>query len=181
MDILAHGLWAGAAVSVISLAMPRIRPTRSVWAWTVLLAVLPDLGHMLPVTVWTMSVSSSGDWWQYATASPGQEPTMPAAVVFWAHHLHCVLHSAISAMLVTVLIGWWRKAFWLPLLGWWLHIVIDVFTHSARFFPSPVFYPLTYWGFDGWGWNQPGFQLLNYTALAGVWIGIAHLRHRKRR
>ena len=181
MDILAHGLWAAAAVSTIPLVAPRVRPTRSVWVWAVVLAVLPDLGHMLPVTGWAMSALSSADWWQYATASPGQEPPMPAQVVWWAHHLHCVLHSAISALLVTALVGWWLKGFWLPLLGWWLHIVIDVFTHSAAYFPSPVFYPLTYWGFDGWAWNEPAFMLLNYSALALAWLGIAWGWNRQRR
>lgn len=168
MDILAHGLWAGAAV----VAMAPRRPSASLWAWTVALAVMPDLGHMLPVTGWAVAHLTSADWWQYATASPGQEPPMPEAVVFWAHHLHCVLHSAVVAAVVTAAVWAWRRAFWWPLLGWWLHIVIDVFTHSADFFPSPVFYPLTYWGFDGVAWNRPGFLWANYLALAGVWAWL---------
>ena len=97
MDILAHGLWAGAAAVAVS---PR-RPPASLWAWTTALAVMPDLGHMLPVTGWAMTTLSSADWWQYATASPGQEPLMPEAVAGWAHHLHCVLHSAVVAAAVT--------------------------------------------------------------------------------
>ena len=36
-----------------------------------------------------------------------------------------------------------------PLLGWWSHIVIDVFTQSADFYPSSVLYPITQRGFDG--------------------------------
>ena len=36
----------------------------------------------------------------------------------------------------------------LVLAGWWLHIVIDVFTHSAEFYPAPVLYPITREGFD---------------------------------
>ncbi|QCB46027.1 hypothetical protein [Hydrogenophaga sp. PAMC20947] len=71
--------------------------------------------------------------------------------------------------------------FWWPLLGWRLHIVIDVFTHSAQFLPSPVLYPLTYWGFEGWAWNQPGFLLLNDTALALVRAGLAHRWRRNHR
>lgn len=177
MDIFAHGLWAGAAAMVMA---PRLRPPRKVWAWTVCLAVLPDLGHLLPVTGWALASYSSGDWWRYATALPGQEPPMPSTVVFWAHHLHCVLHSALSAAAVTALV-WlrWRR-FWLPLIGWWLHIVIDVFTHSAEFFPSPVLYPLTYWGFDGWAWNQPIALLFNYAALALVWGWLLRARCRLR-
>ena len=175
MDILAHGLWAGAAAMAIA---PSRRPPRAIWIWTVVLAVMPDLGHMLPVTGWAMTTLSSADWWQYATALPGREPPMPEAVGWLAHHVHCVLHSAICAGVVTALVWWRWRVFWLPLLGWWLHIVIDVFTHSAEFFPSPVLYPLTYWGFDGWAWNQPAALMLNYIALAGVWGLLVRARIR---
>jgi hypothetical protein len=176
MDILAHGLWAGAAVVAVS---PR-RPPASLWAWTVGLAILPDLGHMVPVTGWALTQLTSAQWWQYATALPGQEPSMPHAVHLLAHHLHCILHSAVAAAWVSALVWVWRGAFWWPLLGWWSHIVIDVFTHSAEFFPSPVFYPLTYWGFDGVAWNQPMFQTINYLTLVLVWVGLLWHRDRRR-
>lgn len=169
MDILAHGLWAGAVVVAIA---PQRQPRRADSLWTVVLAVLPDLGHMLPVTAWAMGNLNAGDWWRYATASPGLEPAMPEAVKLLAHHLHCVLHSALVAGAMTALVWWRWRIFWLPLLGSWLHIVVDVFTHSAEFFPSPVFYPMTYWGFDGWAWNQPAALALNYAALAGVWFWL---------
>ena len=176
MDILAHGLWAGAAVMAIA---PQRKPRRAIWVWTVVLAVMPDLGHMLPVTGWAMSTLSGGDWWQYAMAVPGLEPAMPEAVRLLAHHLHCVLHSAVVAAAVTALVWWRWRVLWLPLLGWWLHIVIDVFTHSADFFPSPIFYPFTYWGFDGWAWNQPAALVSNYVALGGVWLWLLQTRQRK--
>ena len=52
MDIVAHGLWAGAAVVALA---PQGRPVSRVLAATVALAVLPDLGHMLPVTGWALT------------------------------------------------------------------------------------------------------------------------------
>lgn len=177
MDIVAHGLWAGAAVVALA---PQGRPAPRLLAATVALAVLPDLGHMLPVTGWALSHLASADWWLYVTALPGQEPPMPEAVQLWAHHLHCVLHSALVAALVSAALWLRWRVFWLPLLGWWSHIVIDVFTHSAEFFPSPVLYPLTYWGFDGWAWNRPVFQAVNYMALAAVWAALLWQRQRTR-
>jgi hypothetical protein len=175
MDIVAHGLWAGAAVLVLA---PQRRPSPRLLGATVALAVLPDLGHMLPVTGWAIATLSAPDWWQYVTALPGQEPPMPHAVQQWAHHLHCILHSAVVAGVVTAAVWAWRRALCWPLLAWWSHILIDVFTHSAEFFPSPVFYPLTYWGFDGVAWNQPMFQAVNYLTLAVVWGGL--FWHRRR-
>jgi hypothetical protein len=166
MDILSHALWAGAALVALA---PRQRPRRKLVTWTVALAVLPDLMHALPVSAWALWHASLSDWWLYATASPGQEPPMPDMVRMVAHHLHCTFHSGIVAAVVTGLVWAWWRTFWLPLLGWWSHIVIDVFTHSAEYFPSPVIYPLSYWGFDGIAWNEPGFLVLNYAALAVAW------------
>ena len=75
------------------------------------------------------------------------------------------------AGLLSLLLWPWRKMLWLPLCGWWLHIVIDVFTHSAEFYAAPVLYPITREGFDGIAWNTPWFMLLNYTALLlGWWV-----------
>lgn len=61
-------------------------------------------------------------------------------------------------------------------MGWWSHILIDVFTHSADFYPSPVFYPVTYWRFDGLAWNTPWFMVANCMALAIVALLVWHRR-----
>ena len=114
----------------------------------------------------------SGALRAYAVALPGQEPALPPMVELWSHHLHCVAHSAIIAVAVTLLAWALRRSLWIPLLGWWSHIVIDVFTHSADYYPSPVLYPITERGFDGLAWNTPWFIVLNYAALGltGLWL-----------
>ena len=170
MDILAHGLWAGIGSAATA---RRWRWPRRGIAASMALAVLPDTVHMLPIVAWApFGPDGIAAVWAYATALPGQEPAMPALVHLLAHHLHCVFHSAIVAGLCSLLV--WRlwPAAWLPLLGWWSHVVIDVFSHSSDFYPSPVLYPITQRGFDGLAWNTPGFQLLNYLALAAaaLWL-----------
>ena len=57
-------------------------------------------------------------------------------------------------------------------LGWWSHIVMDMFTHSADCYPSPVLYPFTQRGFDRHRWNAPWFLALNYSALLLTWLWI---------
>jgi membrane-bound metal-dependent hydrolase YbcI (DUF457 family) len=52
-----------------------------------------------------------------------------------------------------------RRTLWIPLLGWWSHIVIDVFTHSADYYAVPVLYPFTERGFDGIAWITPWFMV----------------------
>ena len=170
MDIFAHALWAGAGTA---LARRRwIVPTRTLIA-TVVLAVLPDLFHLLPIAGWWVFGDGSVQaLWAYAVAVPGQEPTLPPRVELWSHHLHCVAHSAIVAGAITLVFWAVRRSLWIPLLGWWSHIIIDIFSHSADYYPSPVLYPITERGFDGLAWNTPWFMVLNYTALAatGIWL-----------
>ena len=85
------------------------------------------------------------------------------------------MHSAPIASVVTGAVWMVRRAFWIPLLGWWSHIVIDVFTHSADYYTVPVLYPFTERGFDGIAWVTPWFMALNYVALAavGLWLVLS--------
>ncbi len=106
----------------------------------------------------------------YFHALPRYQPVLPAQVELMAHHLHCTMHSALVVAVVTLLSWMFWRRFWLPLLGWWMHIVIDVFTHAADFYPSPVLYPITQRGFDGWAWNDPWQLALNYGLIAVSWF-----------
>ena len=170
MDILAHTLWVGAAAALAS--RHRVL-SRGTVVGALGLAALPDLLHLVPILVWWLAGDGSlAALRAYAVALPGKEPGMPAWVQFWSHHLHCVMHSAPIAGLVTLALWAVRRTLWLPLLGWWSHIVIDVFTHSADYYPVPVLYPFTQRGFDGLAWITPWFMALNYTALAAVAIWL---------
>lgn len=170
MDILAHGLWAGAGMAW---AQRRWRLSRRTMAATVAMAVLPDLVHLLPSLGWALFGDGTlAALRAYALAQPGREPVTPALVELLTHNLHCILHSGVVAAVVSLLVWWLQRSWWVPLLGWWSHIVIDVFTHSADFYPVPVLYPFTQRGFDGLAWNTPWFMLLNYVALAAMWAWL---------
>ena len=174
MDIFAHGLWAAVG---LGFASRRWRLTRRTTALTVALAVLPDLVQMLPIVAWALfSPGGLAVAMAYANALPGHEPALPPAVESLVQHLHCILHSAVVAAAVTLVLWGVRRKLWIPLLGWWSHIVIDVFTHSADFYPSPVLYPFTQRGFDGLAWNTPWFMVVNYVALLCVSAGLVWSR-----
>jgi membrane-bound metal-dependent hydrolase YbcI (DUF457 family) len=183
MDIFAHALWVGVGI----LAARRRWPTGPVTAAAAVgSGVLPDVLHMLPLAAW--AVTGDGhfrDVLTYATASPANEPTLPPWVALWSHHLHCIMHSAVIASCAGLLLWMalrksWRPRIWLPLAAWWFHIVIDVFTHSADFYPVSVFYPISMWGFNGIAWNTPWFEALNYCALALAWAGLWQTRSKNR-
>jgi hypothetical protein len=180
MDIVAHTLWAAAGVTVLH---RRQALSRSTVVATLVLAALPDMLHLLPIAGWWLFADGSfAALRAYAVAVPGQEPGLPPVVQLWSHDLHCVMHSAPIAALVTAAVWAARRAFWIPLLGWWSHIVIDVFTHSADYYAVPVLYPFTERGFDGIAWVTPWFMALNYVALAsaGTWLVLGRRGHRDR-
>jgi hypothetical protein len=171
VDIVAHGLWAAAGVTWAARRWPI---TRRAASGAVALAVMPDLPQYLPLVAWWLF--GAGRWGalrDYAVALPGHEPALPAAVALLSHHLHCAAHSALVAGAASALV--WpaiRAARW-PLLGWWSHIAIDAFSHSADFYPVPLLYPLSYRGLDGIAWNKPAFMVFNYAALALVWLALS--------
>jgi hypothetical protein len=161
--------------------LSRRRPVAPrVAAATMVLAALPDVFQMVPVLLWWMLGGGSFEAVQaFAISIPGQEPVLPPLVLLVSHTLHCTVHSALVAGLVTLSVWRFKPVFLIPLLGWWSHIVIDVFTHSADYYPSPVLYPITQWGFDGLAWITPWFMVVNYLAL-GI-VGLLLVRSRKPR
>ena len=176
MDIVAHGLWAGLGVAAVRRRWP---VSRRAAVATVALAMLPDLAQLLPLVA-AMLFRADGVRVvsAYVAALPGFDATLPPQWRLPLHHLHCAMHSAVVAGLVTGLLWLALKSFWGPLAGWWSHIVIDVFTHSADFYPSPALYPFTERGFDGVAWNSPWALVANYVALlaAAAWLAATRRR-----
>ncbi len=167
MDIAAHALWAAAGGAW---ALRRRFIDREELVATVALAVLPDLAQFLPLIAWVMV--GTGSWHvlpTFALAMPGHEPPLPHWVALTSHHLHCLLHSGVIAGIATLTLSIGLGRMWLPLLGWWSHIVIDVFTHSSGYYPVPVLYPLNDWAFDGIAWTQPRMIIGNYLLLLVAW------------
>lgn len=185
MDIVAHGLWAGAGIGLAggwSCASQQGRPPISglVALATIVMAMLPDLPQLVPITVWALFEPQGLLLLRnYSTALPGFEPALPPMVALLSHHLHCVMHSAVIAGAVTLITRPLWRIVGIPLLGWWSHIVIDVFTHSQNFYPSPVLYPFTQRGFDGLAWNTPWFLVANYVVLGLVYGWLLYDRLRR--
>jgi hypothetical protein len=174
MDILAHALWVGVGTTLASRRLPLSR--RTIGA-TIALSVLPDIVQVLPIAAWVVfGEGKLATLVGYAFATPGTDPVLPAAVALWTYHLHCVMHSAVVAGGATLLLWTVARSLRIPLLGWWSHIVIDVFTHSATFYPVPVLYPFTMRGFDGIAWNSPWFLALNYGLLGVAFVYLMRTR-----
>ena len=165
MDIVAHALWATAAAK----AANRGFATRVKARWFAAWALFPDLFAFAPEVIVAL-------WYRLAgiarTHSRGH------------HLLDIELYDPSHSLVVFVFafaFAWliFRRPVW-PLLGWALHVLMDIPTHSARF-PTPFLWPISSFRFVGISWRQRWFVILNYAALAVVflllWIARRRVRH----
>jgi hypothetical protein len=178
VDVIAHGLWAGAAGTW--LARRNGISVRSMAAWSVALAAAPDLVQMLPVLAWSLTQEAPiSVLYAHIAASPGEGPALLPLVHALSHHAHCAFHSVVVAAAVTLIVWRVRPGWLIPLTGWWLHILMDIPTHSSDYYPVPFLYPLTYWSISGVAWTAPWMLALNYAAIALVYAGLFLVRHRR--
>ncbi|MGD0201658.1 MAG: hypothetical protein ABSD27_12980 [Bryobacteraceae bacterium] len=171
MDIVAHGLWAAAAARGSQKKLGR----RISVGWTALWGVFPDLfAFTIPVTL--------ALWYRLTGVGPPADAG-PHGVphMHLAGQLYRISHSLIIFAVVFGLVWLLARRPVLPMLGWALHILIDIPSHSMRFFPTPFLWPVSDYRFGGIGWANRWFMLANYTALAVVWFLLWRSARRARR
>ena len=159
MDVFAHGLWSYAV----------FHKKKYVWLAT-LFGVLPDIlsfGILFVINI----VNGNFHRWPPALS------TLPK----WLFAAYNLTHSFIMFLFVFILIFLLTKKWFWPLTAWAVHILIDIPTHSFKFFPTPFLWPLSDYKFDGVSWGTPWFMLLNYGSLTIVFLVIAHNKHKEKR
>jgi hypothetical protein len=159
MDIFAHGLWTAAAARGVNRKAPR----RLRLPWVVFFGVFPDLfAFSVPVTLALWLRVTGG----VAALPPGHH--MPFRELAWS--LYRYSHSLIIFTAAFGIVWLIARRPVIEMLGWALHILIDIPTHSLRFFATPFLWPLSDYRFNGISWGNRWFMLANYTALAIVYI-----------
>jgi hypothetical protein len=156
MDIIAHGLWAAAGATVArKSAYARIR-----LGWTVFWAMFPDLLAFAPPVAIGL--------WLLVTGGSLRRGRLPH--VNFAVPLYPVGHSLIVFLLVFGVASILARRVILELLGWLSHILIDIFTHSFRYYATRFLWPLSDIRFNGLPWWTPWFWCATYVALAIVYF-----------
>ncbi|KND48127.1 MAG: hypothetical protein AB201_00835 [Parcubacteria bacterium C7867-006] len=169
MDIFAHGLWAGAAYKGAN--KKREKPLK-LWQ-AAFWGVFPDLFAFTIPFIWLFGNLLFGGMSLADIPRPDAVEPMPqnALPIFnLASMLYSFSHSAIIFLIVfgiTFLI--FRRPIW-ELGGWFIHILLDIPTHSYQFYPTPFLWPLSGWKFDGFSWGTPWFLILNYSAIIIVYL-----------
>ena len=64
---------------------------------------------------------------------------------------------------------------WLP---WLIHIINDIPTHTAAFFPTPFLAPFSDIHFDGLRWSTPWVWFTNLAIIIVIWSSIFYKKKR---
>ena len=183
MDVFAHGFWAAAAAT----AANRKLAIRVPLPWAALWGVFPDLFAFTPTfffMLWLRFVEGVPTEGRFFIFSARLRDSLP--VFLKPDELYHYSHSLVIFALVFAIVWRLRHSPSLVMLGWPLHILLDIPTHRAGRYGTPFLWPLTDYRFDGISWGQPWFMLLNWSAIATVYLclflwSIAERRRSKSR
>ena len=88
----------------------------------------------------------------------------------WVFTLYDISHSLIIAIIFILIAYFFKKDFCFPMLAWPFHIILDFFTHSIHYFPTPIFWPISNYEFDGIPWSNPYIMIGNLVCIFLVFI-----------
>ena len=171
MDILAHTLWTNAgARGANEIAKKKGGKFHMHVGWTAFFGVAPDFfAFTIPFVVGIFKMTFNGD----------------SAYTFFGHHglvggfnlasfLYQYSHSLVVWAFVFCAVWFFYKRPRWELLGWALHILIDIPSHSLSFYPTPFLFPISEYRFPyGLQWSNMWYMIINYSALLIVWGRIA--------
>lgn len=179
MDIFAHTAWTN-VVFYKKYKLDRVN--RFV---AVLFGVVPDLLSFAPVFIYSifarrgfMELVGSAAWpVRFASESYNYTHSIVVfAFIFAALSLYRYLRRGQFGERL------YKNVLYYPMLGWLLHILIDIPTHKD-FYETPFLFPLSGFRFThGISWAHPTFMILNYGALASVyfvWFLVLRKRQKK--
>ncbi len=166
MDVLAHTLWTNAgARAANAVAAKKGKRLRLHVGWTAFWGVVPDFfAFTVPFVVALYRLVFEG-----APFVRGPQ-TLAVGGFDLAAYLYQFSHSVVIWGLVFVLVAVLsRRPRW-EMLGWLLHILIDIPSHSINLYPTPFLFPISEYRFPyGVSWGNRWFMLINYSALLVVW------------
>lgn len=139
MDIISHGLYGGIAFG---------RKSRKDYIIAFLIGMSPDLFSFGIFTVarilgFSKEINFSGGHMDQSL------------VPYYVNGLYNITHSLIIFAVVFFLTWLFLKKPYWPLGAWFLHILVDIPSHSFSFFPTPFLWPVSDFMVNGIGWGNP--------------------------
>jgi len=171
MDIIAHGLWTAAATRFANRSKKTEKPIKIGWAtfW----GIFPDLFAFAPLFSFLIVGAILGNVnFSHLPGPDSLEPAQGDTLFLFklTGTLYSMSHSLIIFGIVLGLIYVILKRFPWEMMGWLLHVLIDIPTHSYAFYPTPFLWPLSDVKLGGLSWANPWFMAVNYAAIIIVYI-----------
>ena len=88
----------------------------------------------------------------------------------WVFIMYDFSHSIIIAFIFIIIAYSINKDFCFPMLAWPFHIILDFFTHSVQYFPTPIFWPISNYRFDGIPWSNPIILVINIVCIFVLFV-----------
>ncbi len=183
MDVIAHTLWTNALFHLKYKHQRRMRYLAAFFG------VVPDLIGFTPLFFYLLFSGRAFGGERISVLYSSHWTSRFAEEAY--NYTHSLAIFAICFLLVTIIGNIYLKSkrgqlyktwfFW-PMLGWALHILIDIPTHPD-FYSTPFLYPFSnYQNHHGVTWAHPVFMVINYTLLAMAYaiISIYHKQKIKR-
>ena len=105
---------------------------------------------------------------------PGPPPM--SEIPNWLIINYSLGHSFVICLPVIGLVALWRKPIAFAMLAWPFHIMLDFPFHSFKYFPTPMFWPISDFKIDGIPWSH---WYIWFPNVAGL-ILLFYFRRRQR-
>ncbi len=167
MDFISHGLWAYALV-------------RKVKFWPIVFfATFPDF-------IWVyigIATNIFGKTFPMKEVVLEDFPDVTALPIYpdYVYTLYDIPHSLIICALVFLIIFLIKKKIYLAMLGWPIHILLDIPSHIKEFFPTKFLYPLSSYSVDGIAWTLPSFFIPNVILLTTIYSYFLYKHYQKKK
>jgi len=137
MDTLSHALWGYGLFGHTKQGIKRFVKT------ALFFGAMPDL---ISFGIFLVQRVVQGNW----HFGPPPIATIPD----WLYLNYSIGHSFIVSFAVIALVAIKYKHIAFAMLAWPFHIVLDFPFHSFKYFPTPIFWPLSDYKLDGIPWSH---------------------------
>ena len=160
MDIISHTLWGWIYSKFANNNIKKKWNTK----WTILCSILPDLISFIPLTIWIITSLFLGTltFQKMSGIHPFDDQTIINSIT---NILYSITHSLLIFLAVFFICWIIFKRPIFELTGWLVHILIDIPSHSIKFFATPLLWPLSNITYDGIAWANPIFLILNFSSI----------------
>jgi membrane-bound metal-dependent hydrolase YbcI (DUF457 family) len=165
MDFVSHALYGGVFFG---------RQNRKMFWWAFFFGMMPDILVFGPLFIQRFFNLILGNAKGGFFGRP-ESLSIPTYV----YQGYNITHSLVIFAVVFGLVWLIRKKVPWVILGWPLHILMDLFTHSTKFFPTPIFWPISNFHINGIPWSEPIIYIPNVILLIILYTYFFVIRPRQ--